>query len=304
MDGLKYSWRTFRDGNLIRWSLIYNVAMIFASLLDLALFFVVFSLLFGWTFEQYIKTDANLPLISLIAGLWLVPRFFMAAMRAAQIKTVGKAPGIIDWAHLAIRKMLVNIFCWYDKKLLIPAVLFIGLSVVLIGLTIAGIEPLTSYGMAIVFLLLTALAWGVGIVVHTIRTIFADYMYLRGEGDLVKMPRRSYDAVVGKTFEVFLAFLVFGLLMALFFVVIIIAMVALALIPVVGTIVDLILGAALLIAFSAFTQVFMVDMFKFFVDRGKKLAATKTSAVKKSASRKKSATKKKPATKKRKRRRK
>ena len=68
----------------------------------------------------------------LIAGLWLVPRFMLAAMRAADMKTA-KAPGIIDWVHLAIRKFLVNAACWYDKKLLIPTVVFLGISAVSIA---------------------------------------------------------------------------------------------------------------------------------------------------------------------------
>lgn len=278
IGGLKYSLKKFRDSSLIKWTIIYDLGMIFATMLDFALFFILFSLLFGWTFEEYRSYEANLPFFAVIAGLWLVPRLMLAGMRAAELKTVEKAPGIINWAHLAIRKFLVNTFCWYDKKLLIPAVSLFGLAFVAMGLIIAGIEPLTMQMAAFGFIILSAFAWAIAILVHTIRTNFADYMYLRNEGPLEKIPRRSYDLVHGQTFEVFLAWLVFGLIYLIVLVAVIIGMVVLAFIPCVGIIVDLLLGIVLIIAATAIAQVFMVDMFRFFADGGKKVVAGKESA--------------------------
>ena len=286
MAGLKYAWSRFRDKDLLKWAVFYDVGMIVASILDMIIAAVVFMLIFGVKIDDFLKMGANFPSISLLAGLWLLPRFMMAAMRASDMKTIGNV-GIIDWAHLSIRKFLVNIVCWYDRKLLVPAVVFL----VLAGI-FAFVVP--SMGIAIVALALFMVSWIIAMVVHTIRVNFADFMYLRGDGGVTKMPRKSYDLVTGQTFEVFLAHLAFAIVYILAAIVIGIGMILIAFIPCIGIIVDILLAIVLIIAVSTFAEVYMVDMFRFF-------AGGKTSSpVKKMPAKASSSKKKKPAKKRRK----
>ena len=223
-------------------------------------------------------------LFGLFNFFYVLPRLMRAAIKANGMDVPQKVPGVIEWLMLHIRLFVVDITCWYDKKLLLPAL-------VLLVLAVASI--IVSPEIGIVVLLIAIFAWIIGVIIHGIRTTFAQYLLLRGDGNEGQMPRKSFDTIKGQTVEVFIPQLIFGVLA--FAVAMGIAFAALftSQIPIAGTTIryaiTFVIEALLLTAGTAYAA----NMFKFFCTGQAKHAPAPAAAVHKKAIAKKKGGKKK-----------
>ncbi len=208
--GLKDAWVKFKDKDVLRWTAIYMVG-------ELAIMLGMFITLIGViVFGASGKGDAVPLLVGFavllaeLAGLvafaaYAIPRTVRAAMKAQNIPLAKNPPSVLDYFVFSVRLTLVNLSCWYDRKLLAPALALLVLTVLATFAAFVLNGGILPWIPAIVLASLFACAWGAAALVHAERTKFAVHMYLRGDGTEREMPLKSYRLVHGQTFEVFLA---------------------------------------------------------------------------------------------------
>ncbi len=291
--GMKNAWVRFRNGELLKWTAIYAAVAFGLSILSVILTFAV-GIASSGGFTQFVRDNSNShasPMVAVVrygfdilivlAGLYLIPRVLRASMTANKMKLPAKIPGMVDWAIFSIRRCLIDMFCWYDKKLLIPAVVLLVSGLLLFGAMIMSATPmiLSSAGgrvtgnvlmgiFGIVLLVLAFLAYFIAYSIHSLRTHFSLYMYLKGDADGKASIRKSFDLVKGQTWQVFCAQLLYGVVIGLAAIVVMIVMFVLAIIPIVGILVDVVAFIALLYLAMAFNFVYMADVFAFFAKEG------------------------------------
>ncbi len=266
IEGLKTALEKFRDPELVKWCLIETLLIgipgVALSLLTKgsranslpsgvwALLLIAYGFLIGFMLLDFFV---------------LRPRIIRAAMRISGVKMPPKLPGALDWFVLHIRIGLVNMFCWYDKKLLIPAVV---LGVFALLAVAAGTFNAVAYGAAVAFFILAGLAWAGAMLVHNMRTMFAPYMFLRGDGPDGQMPPKSACLVRGQTLETFLTMLIYGIILLVAYIPIFIVGLALSFVPIAGTLLRevFLLGFSFVVA--AISNVFLAGFFKYMDEAG------------------------------------
>lgn len=223
-DGLGRAWALFRDSELLRWSAIFVLGTQgFAIPMTVA--YVLGDTLGVLTIIGLLIVSI---LVGLLVGLYAMPRVIRAAMKAAGVPVAPSPPGLVEWAVFSFRMWFLNTFSWYDKILLLPAIPVLLVAIVLLGGSLPLIASIAAKGkpdvdalMPELLPLLGALAVGFFVIVlwemasgiHRIRTMFAPFMFLRGDGPEREMPRKSFGLVKGQTLEVFIPLLVFGVAM-------------------------------------------------------------------------------------------
>ncbi|MFH1306956.1 MAG: hypothetical protein ABIH83_04880 [Candidatus Micrarchaeota archaeon] len=286
VNGIKFCWEKFRNRELLKWSAISTAVYFAASILDAILGIIILASVYALVIGGRPPPgfEMNLGIITMLVGLYLVTRLKMAAMAASSIKTLSKPPSVIEWAKLNLRRFLVDLFCWYDKRLLLPAIVFAIVGIISLAAGIIYGMPVLLFAAALC-ITVAFIAWGLGFVVHEIRTMFSLYMFLRGDGPEHLMVRKSFDVVKGQTISVFLPFLFFGIVSLLLMIIVAIVMIGIALVPCVGIIIDILLVIALVIAYVAFNEAFEANVFNFFC--GKPVRVVEVSQAKKAKKRKK-----------------
>lgn len=268
IGGMKASFANFRDKELLKWSVIYILGEMAAGVVDALIGLAIagaFMLATNGSISDMLNKSPNLGIVGAIAGLWLVPRLMRAAMAANGISIGEKPPSVVDWFVLNVRRFFIDLTCWYDKKLLIPAAILIAIGAV------AGVASLALPMVLIIALGILALglaAWAIAMVVHSLRTNFCLYMFLRGDGKEGGMPRKSFDLVKGQTLQVFLAQFLFVVILAIAFIIIAIPMIVIAFVPCIGAVVDAIVLIVLVLALTAFSSAYWAGVFKFFCEGG------------------------------------
>ncbi len=209
IEGLKEAAARFRDKSVLRWTAIYMVG-------ELLIMFVMFAAAIGAIVSSFSKGNGALALAgfsALLAGfvalvafaMYAIPRAVRAAMKANGIKVAPKPPGVLEYFVFTVRIALVNMFCWYDRKLLSPALALLALTALAAIIAFALNGGVVPWIPAIVLAVLFFLAWLAANIVHAERTKFAVHMLLRGDGPESAMPLKSYGLVNGQTFEVYVA---------------------------------------------------------------------------------------------------
>ncbi|MFH1095635.1 MAG: hypothetical protein V1728_05455 [Candidatus Micrarchaeota archaeon] len=210
IEGLKEAAARFRDKDVLRWTAIYMVG-------ELLIMIAMFAAAIGAIVSSFSKGNGALALAgfsALLAGfvalvafaMYAIPRAVRAAMKADGIKVAPKPPGVLEYFVFTVRLTLINLSCWYDKKLLAPSTALLAMAV--LAAICALLAPALSYAVwviAIVLFVFSLLAGMTGILVHAERTKFAVHMLLRGDGPESAMPLKSYGLVNGQTFEVYAA---------------------------------------------------------------------------------------------------
>lgn len=280
IGGIKLALQEFKEKELLIWSAITTIVMgvcsIFDILLGLAIVWII-AMMLNTTFEEMTEANIrlNLGIFSALAGIYLVPRVMRAAMGALKVKTAPNPPKYLDWLTLNVRKFFIDLFCWYDKKLLVPAVVFLVIGIgVLVAAVVMGANDISNLSETSVLVLIAGIAvvligifcWSIADVVHSLRTQFGLFMYLRGDGEEGKMLKKSAQLVQGQTLEVFLAHLIFGLMLFIVMVPLVIVMVLLALIPCLGIVIDSVLALVLAIILMAISNHYNANVFKFFCE--------------------------------------
>ena len=277
-NGIKFAFKNFREGDLLKWSAFYFFGLVGALVADfIILGIILFSFMYmvdagGVDFSDFSSGNGGMILV-ILAMLYLMPRLMASAMRVNSIKLRQKMPSIVEWFIFITRKSIVDMLCWYDRKLLAPAALFFALGAFCMlyvvsgvmaaqGNNIAGNELAVIGGMA--FFVLGLLAWLIGAIVHSTRTYFGYYMLLRGDAPEQEALKKSFDVVKGQTFEVFLAGILFAIVVLLLWLVAAVIMFFIAIIPCIGAIIDLVLALALLLATIAINEAYFANVFKFY----------------------------------------
>ncbi|VVB56992.1 Uncharacterised protein [uncultured archaeon] len=284
-EGMKKAWENWRDSELLKW-----VAIEFAA--GIGLLVVLGILLVAMIGVDNLMSMAggslrsNTPAMQALIGIllpffgiavlaflvyglvcffFLTPRIMRAALAVNGAKVPAKLPSMVDWFMLHLRLFFINISCWYDKRLLMPAAVVLALAVMC---AVIGFAAPAAFVGAAIFGALALFCWMVGIIIHGIRTKFAAWMFLRGDGAEGKMPYTSYKLVHGQTLEVFLAYFIFGIVFGLLAAVVGIVRILIRLVPCIGPVIDLVIN----LAFSFFTQGFNMaitaDIFLFFDKAG------------------------------------
>jgi len=274
LGGLGISYKKFADKYLIGMSALYMVV----SLLFLGAIaaFVGIPLLeagFAYNFNLGLDAMAGIAVGAILLGLatmFLSMRVMRKGMQLAGV-SVAKMPKLIDWVMLSIRMYVVNISCWYDKRLLAPTVaaVLLGIAAVLAG----------AAGLGFALIGVGIFAWLLAVYAHKLRTCFSYYMMLAGMGKENVLPSKSHSAIQGNTFEVFLASYLLGQVVS--FAMNIVQAIAMLLLFALGAIIvaggfgeGVILGivailmlvvVVFLVLIEAFTMVYMAGVFAFFV---------------------------------------
>lgn len=286
--GMRLAFEKSKGRELLKWSAGY----FFAEMILVAAYLAILILTIAgrgdesmpftpiWFMQQGLEGIYRLATIAL--GLYFVPRIVGAALATAGMKQ--KVPSIIDWAIFSLKRALIDLACWYDKKLLVPAGVFFAVGVLALLLAVAGVATEAMGVLAFLAAVFGFIAWIIAIMVHSIRTRFSLFMRVRGDREGDGTIRKSYDLVLGQTVEVFMAFVIF------WFIIFIFAIVALVLAIIAGMAAVLIISAlpeivavgatlagvlAVLLAFvvlsiwmQAYEKTFEADVFKFYEKNG------------------------------------
>ncbi len=136
-----------------------------------------------------------------------------------------------DWAWLNFRRIFVDLFCWYDKKLLIPvivAIILVAIGVVLFGSSMpaashtnevndymyangasarahvnswSALQALGGLGMVIIGLYLVVIVWMIVFYIHSTRTKFGSWLALAGVCAAGEALKQSNAQIKGQTLE-------------------------------------------------------------------------------------------------------
>ncbi|PIT84300.1 hypothetical protein COU37_03975 [Candidatus Micrarchaeota archaeon CG10_big_fil_rev_8_21_14_0_10_45_29] len=282
--GVKFAFKNFRDGELLKWSAFTFFGMVGAVIADMVIMGIILvSLMYiagqsgGGLDDISFRNSSSVVVI--IAAMYLIPRLMSKGMEVNAIKVRQKLPSIVEWFVFSARKAIIDMLCWYDRRLLAPAALFLALGTFCIMLVFTSLlvpqgNNINGNELAVVggtvFLLLGLVAWLIGAIVHSTRTYFGYYMLLRGEAQEQHALKKSFDVVKGQTFEVFLAGILFVILLLLLWAIAGAVMFALAFIPCIGAIIDLVLVVVLLVITIAINQAYFANVFKFYCPQGGK----------------------------------
>jgi hypothetical protein len=220
-EGLAKAWKNWRYPELVKFvglSMLLAALMVVATIV-LAGIYVASLITSDLSKGEVLDIETKLGtlllvyVIAIIMGVvyaiinffYFAPRIARAALKANGVKVPDKLPGMIDWLILHIRIAILNMACWYDKKLLIPAAIFL-----ILGIFSWFIAPITT----MLFVVLTIISYMAAAAIHGIRIGFAPLMFLRGDGPENKMPKASENIVRGKTFQVALALFLVSIIMA------------------------------------------------------------------------------------------
>ncbi|GEM_PF-4541372 len=205
LQGFSFALANFRKNDLLYWSFWLTVVNIAGAIVEKVS---------GYSFWNYIMTNLGKPnadisylLISwlitfavLLVSMYVSARAMMSAMKISKVKTA-KGIDFLKWVWLQIYKLLLNAVCWYDKKLLLPA---IGLGALAAAVYFA-VPGDFAFIIAFPVFFLAVLAWDAAFLIHVVRTSFSVYMFLEGEKSAGKVVRNSDKLVKGQTVEVFAA---------------------------------------------------------------------------------------------------
>lgn len=299
MKGIRFSLINLFDKDVFRWTF----AQIVITLITMAISFAVIipsswevitgdgligkELMFVMPLLDIVSTVVEI--VSFFVLLYVAIRLMFASMNVVKRKGLAQTPPFLDWLILNFRLIIVNILCLYDMNMLFPAISIFVFSVSMLFLGVMFAYPFFSLAALTFGLPLAIVAWLVAFTIHYLRTRFAAYMLVRGDGKESRLPKRSYDMVLGRTWQVFCAMLVGYLALLLFYVPISFISVFVSVIMLqaglgiasIVTLIIMILSAWVLSI--AFWNIYAADMFYFFcpVKSRKKRAVKKGKKVKK-----------------------
>lgn len=127
----------------------------------------------------------------------------------------------------------------------------------LLRLALVGLPALVS---AVFFIL----SWSLASAIHNVRTSFAPLLLLRGDGPEGEMPRRSHSLVQGHTLEVGLVYVVASILLGLAAFIPSLAFSLLGMLPVVGSLFEVVGNLLITWLSMAFFVLVQVDLFRRF----------------------------------------
>lgn len=271
--GLKWSWENFRKGEVLKWTGLHLLAVFF---LFAILFGLMLALVFASTdFRSMISNEKNVSgniafqmirwffsIVLAVVGLYFIPRIMGAAMALCGFRLPPRPPGIIQWGIFSITRMLLDLACFFDMKLLLPAAALLALALLSFA---AGFAYNGFFLLALAMGLGAVLAYSVANNIHSIRTHFALYKYLRADGEAMECLRESHALVKGQTFEVFLAGFIGGLAMLLALLpMLVVLLVSWFINPLLCLGVGLLLGAAFFWLLTAYQQTFAANIFQYY----------------------------------------
>ncbi|GEM_PF-5832067 len=211
--GIKFAVNGFRDRTMQIWMLFYAAVLFASALVTLALV----ALLPGLVAADIIVF--GLPVSTLAAAvfalLYMLGEVFVwsffhyqfgkNAMRIAGYPMDGKH-NFAQFFLVMLKTLFVNLFSWYDKRVLAAVIVLYVLTALWIA---AGyyVHPL-MVSVGIGFLAFAMLIHYLGVLLHSVRTMFAPLIYLRDGKDGPKAPMKSFMLVKGQTLDVFIPILI------------------------------------------------------------------------------------------------
>ena len=136
------------------------------------------------------------------ANLYFWPRIIRVSMKLAGVDAKKEAPGIGAWLVFVVRMFVTNLFCLFDKKLLLPA-LGLFIAALVLGPIAVLQDSDAILNAALTVGMVGFLAWLVAVIVHVTRTFFAHYFFVRGDAPAQESLRMSYDKTKGRFWSVF-----------------------------------------------------------------------------------------------------
>ncbi|MFH1307078.1 MAG: hypothetical protein ABIH83_05510, partial [Candidatus Micrarchaeota archaeon] len=195
--GLKTAWKDFRKPELIKWSALMVVLLLVFE------FILISNVILSRGEPLWFILSLFLCLVlMLFLGFYAAPRMQAASMKAGGVKVAKKIPNPFEWLIFNLKLLFVNVFSWYDKRLFVPVLVLI---IIALLVALIGIVEKTFFIIAFALGIFTIFVWIFICIIHSWRTQFASYMYLRGDGHGMNMPKKSFKLVKGQTLEVFLA---------------------------------------------------------------------------------------------------
>ncbi len=205
LSAVRKGWQLFRNRELL--SLVV-LAVFVSSMFD------IISVISSRTMETHPAATGLIVLgamaIFIISQMYFWPKILHAAMNLAGVVVKKPAPGVLDWLIFTARMVVVNFFCLYDKRLLIPAFAFIAAGFVLAPIAVLK-DSNSMFDAAALIAGIGLMAWLVAIFIHCIRTCFASFIFVRGDGNAAYSIRTSFDRTRGRMVEIFLALIVIGI---------------------------------------------------------------------------------------------
>lgn len=205
ISGFSFALKNFRAKDLLYWSFWLALVNIGGAIVEHASGYsfwnYALSNLGKAEFDfSYLLISWSITFAALLVSLYVSARAMMSAMRISKVKTA-KGIDFLKWVWLQIYKLALNLACWYDKKLLLPAVVLAAFAGAAYVVFPDGISILAAFPI----FFLAVLAWEAAFMIHATRTSFSVYMFLEGEKSAGKVVKKSDGMVKGQTVEVFAA---------------------------------------------------------------------------------------------------
>jgi hypothetical protein len=217
IQGIVFTLKNLFDGEVLKWTLVQITITIMSIVLSVipSLFIIIPGEVSAqqWSLQQMNMQIFNqmygfvIQITSFLITLYVAIRLMFSSMNVIKHKKIGKNPLFIDWLVLNIRLAIVNTMCIYNMRMLIPASALLALSIIAF-ITSLLTKSLESAIFGLMCLLVAIISWLIAFIIHYLRTRFAAYMLVRGDGKESVLPKMSYEKVVGKTWQVFCAMLV------------------------------------------------------------------------------------------------
>lgn len=222
LGGFKFGFSGLHDREILKWVLLLCLAMISGTMVTYAMVFLIPTLIAAdWIlFGIPLTTIAAIVFAALVTILYgIVALFFQYRIYANGIRLAGyqppaNTPSFSQFILVNVKMFVVNLFSWYDKRVLAIVLLLYAITVLWLAAgALVSNSIVTMIGVG--FLAFSVLVHYMGIFLHSVRTAFGPLIYMRDGGFGPKAAQRSFLLVQGQTVDVLLAFLAGGIVFAL-----------------------------------------------------------------------------------------
>ncbi len=264
-EACRKGWELFRNRQLLD---LVVLATVVASMFDIV------SVISSQTMDAHPAATGLLVLgamaVFMLSQLYFWPKILHTAMNLAGVAVKKPAPGMLDWLLFCVRMVVVNFFCWYDKKLLAPAFGLLVAAFVMVPISFLK-NSNNLYDTAALLAGIGMMAWLIAVFIHCLRTVFASFIFVRGDGTAAYSIRTSFERTQGHMWKILLALLtIVVLVLPLPLVISIISAgiealaAALGLVVWIGPIAGIVITYPLAVIYGALLPVVMAQLFGYY----------------------------------------
>jgi len=222
LGGFRFCFAGMHDRQLLKWMLLLFLAIISGTMVTYAMVFLIPTLiavdliLVGIPLSTIaaIVFAVLVTMLYALVGLFFQYKFYSIALRLGGYPAPQNSPGFTQFLLVNIKMYVVNLFSWYDKRVLAVVLLLYAITVLWLAAGALVSNSIISM-IGIGFLAFSALIHYMGIFLHGIRTAFAPLIYIRDGGFGPRATQRSFTLVQGQTLDVLLALLAGGIVFTL-----------------------------------------------------------------------------------------